>query len=110
MVTAPLINTSFIELPSVGRTNQPPAAPLEVTIRKDGSIFLRDRERGGAERRVSKEVLVKEIKALQARMKDQPVVIAADQDVAYKSVVEVMDLLQSTGVSKVGLLTRPRSG
>jgi biopolymer transport protein TolR len=110
MVTAPLINTSFIELPSVGRTNQPPAAPLEVTIRKDGSIFLRDRERGGAERRVSKEVLVKEIKALQARMKDQPVVIAADQDVAYKSVVEVMDLLQSNGVSKVGLLTRPRSG
>jgi biopolymer transport protein ExbD len=38
------------------------------------------------------------------------VVIAADQDVAYKSVVEVMDLLQSNGVRKVGLLTRPRSG
>jgi biopolymer transport protein TolR len=110
MVTAPLINTSFIELPTVSRSNQPPAAPLELTIRKDGSIFLRDREHGGAERRVSKDTLVEEIKSLQGKTKDQPVVIAADQDVAYKSVVEVMDLLQSNGVSKVGLLTRPRSG
>ena len=110
MVTAPLINTSFIELPTVSRSNQPPAQPLELTIRKDGSIFLRDRERGGAERRVSKETLVQEIKSLQGKTKDQPVVIAADQDVAYKAVVEVMDLLQSNGVSKVGLLTRPRSG
>ena len=34
MVTAPLINTSVIELPSVSRSNQPPAAPLEVMIRQ----------------------------------------------------------------------------
>ena len=53
---------------------------------------------------------MEEIKALQGKTKDQPVVIAADQDVAYKAVVEVMDLLQANGVSKVGLLTRPRSG
>ena len=110
MVTAPLINTSFIELPSVSRSNQPPASPLEVTIRKDGSILLRDRERGGAERRVTKNELVSEVKQIVSRSREQPVVIAADQDVAYKVVVEVMDLLQSNGVAKVGLLTRPRSG
>ncbi len=110
MVTAPLINTSFIDLPSVGRSNQPPASPLEVMIRKDGSILLRDRERGGAERRVTKDELVSEVKQIVSRSREQPVVIAADQDVAYKVVVEVMDLLQSNGVAKVGLLTRPRSG
>jgi biopolymer transport protein TolR len=110
MVTAPLINTSFIELPSVGRSNQPPASPLEVMIRKDGSILLRDRERGGAERRVTKNELVSEVKQIVSGSREQPVVIAADQDVAYKVVVEVMDLLQSNGVAKVGLLTRPRSG
>jgi biopolymer transport protein TolR len=110
MVTAPLINTSMVDLPSVSRSNQPPANPLEVLIRKDGSITLVDRERGGEKRSVSRDTLVREVKAMIARNKDQPVVIAADQDVQYKVVVEVMDVLQSNGVVKVGLLTKPRSG
>ena len=111
MVTAPLINTSMVELPSVSRSNQPPASPLEVLIRQDGSIVLRDRERGGVEKRVGNhDALVREVKAIVARNKDQPVVIAADQDVQYKVVIEVMDVLQSNGVAKVGLLTKPRSG
>jgi biopolymer transport protein TolR len=109
MVTAPLITTSVIELPSVGRSNEAPMAPIEVTIRKDGSIVLRDRERGGAERRVDRDSLVHELKKLMTKP-DQPVVIAADQDVAYKHVVRIMDLLQSNGVARVGLLTRPGSG
>ena len=37
MVTAPMINTSIVDLPSVSRSNQPPANPLEVMIRQDGS-------------------------------------------------------------------------
>jgi biopolymer transport protein ExbD len=38
------------------------------------------------------------------------VVIAADENVPYKHVVQVMDLLQANGVARVGLLTRPLSG
>ena len=110
MVTAPLITTSVIELPSVSRSNQPPAAPLEVLVRRDGSLLLRDRDRGGAERRVDRDTLVYEVKRLQQRNREQPVVISADQDVAYKHVIQVMDLLQSNGVTRVGLLTRPLSG
>jgi biopolymer transport protein TolR len=111
MVTAPLINTSMVDLPSVSRSNQPTANPLEVLIRKDGSIELIDRERGGEKKRVvNRDALVGQVKAMIARNKDQPVVIAADQDVQYKVVVEVMDVLQSNGVVKVGLLTKPRSG
>ena len=110
MVTAPLINTSVIDLPSVGRSNLPPAAPIEVLIKKDGSMLLRDREHNGIERRVDRDSLVHELKKLQGRNRDQPVVIAADQDVQYKYVVQVMDLLQTNGVARVGLLTRPLSG
>ena len=109
MVTAPLITTSVIELPSVGRSSQAPVAPIEVMIRKDGSMLLRDRERGGAERRVDRDSLVHELKKLQVNA-DQPVVIAADQDVPYKHVVRVMDLLRSNGIARVGLLTRTGSG
>ena len=110
MVTAPLISTSVIDLPSVSRSNQPPAAPLEVLIQRNGSIVLRDRERGGAERRVDRDTLVYEVKRLQQRNREQPVVIAADENVPYKHVVQVMDLLQANGVARVGLLTRPLSG
>jgi biopolymer transport protein TolR len=110
MVTAPLINTSVIDLPSVSRSNQPPVAPLEVMIQHNGSIVLRDRERGGAERRVDRDTLVYEVKRLQQRNREQPVVIAADGNVPYKHVVQVMDLLQANGVARVGLLTRPLSG
>jgi biopolymer transport protein TolR len=110
MVTAPLINTSMIDLPSVSRSNQPPVAPLEVVITRKKELFLRDRERGGALIPLTREGLIREVKARQARNKDQPVVIAADQDVVYKEVLEVMDLLQANGVAKVGLLAKPRSG
>jgi biopolymer transport protein TolR len=110
MVTAPLINTSMVDLPSVSRSNQPPVNPLEVLIRQDGTILLRDRERGGEQRPVNRDTLVREVKAMIARNKEQPVVIAADQEVQYKVVIEVMDVLQSNGVVKVGLLTKPRSG
>jgi len=110
MVTAPLITTSVIELPSVSRSNQAPVAPLEVIIRKDGSWWLRDRDRGGAQQRVDRDSLVSEVKRAQQRKRDQPVVIAADQDVAYKHVIQVMDLLQTNGVTRVGLLTRPLPG
>src|SRR5689334_19976722 len=75
MVTAPLINTSVINLPSVSRSNTPPVAPVELMIKKDGGMLLRDRERGGSEKRVDRDTLLHELKKLQARNGEQPVVI-----------------------------------
>jgi biopolymer transport protein TolR len=43
MVTAPFINPSQVELPSIGKSAEAPMAPLEVVIRLDGSLLLRDR-------------------------------------------------------------------
>jgi biopolymer transport protein ExbD len=37
------------------------------------------------------------------------VVIAADREVLYERVVEVMDMLQRNNVQRVGLLVRPGS-
>jgi biopolymer transport protein ExbD len=37
------------------------------------------------------------------------VVIGADRRVEYGRVMKIMDMLQSEGVSRVGLLTRPRT-
>jgi biopolymer transport protein TolR len=110
MVTAPLINPGQIELPSVGQALKPPVAPLEVEIRKDNSLHLRDREKSNATRKVSQEELVEAVREQQERNPEQAVVISADKSVRYEEVLKVMDVLQSNQVKKVGLLAKPRAG
>jgi biopolymer transport protein TolR len=109
MVTAPLVNPGQIELPQVGKTTSPPVQPMEVSVRADESLWLRDRARGGNEKRVSRTELLQEIKTKQSRNADQAVVISADKDVRYEKVLDVMDMLQANQVKKVGLLAKPRT-
>ena len=109
MITAPLINPGQIELPTVGKTSDPPQQPMEVSIRTDGSLWLRDRARTAQERRVSRNELISAIRQKQKQSPEQAVVISADKDVRYESVLEVMDMLQQNQVRRVGLLAKPRS-
>jgi biopolymer transport protein TolR len=110
MVTAPLMNPGVIDLPSIGKSSTPPAAPMEISIRAGGALGLTDRDISGAERPVNRDELIKLIRAKQAKKPDQPVVISADKDVKYEAVIQVMDLLQQNQVKRVGLLAKPRSG
>ena len=57
MVTAPLINPGQVELPSIGKTSNPPVAPLEVSIHTDQTLWLRDRAAGSDERKVVRSAL-----------------------------------------------------
>jgi biopolymer transport protein TolR len=108
MVTAPLINPGQIELPQVSKTSNPPVQPLEVSIRSNQSLWLRDRSRGSSEHQIDRKELLAAIREKQARNPDQAVVISADKDVRYESVLEVMDMLQQNQVKKVGLFAKPR--
>jgi biopolymer transport protein TolR len=107
MVTAPLVAPGQIELPSVGSKLSVPAQPLKVTLNSDGTLSLQDQQAGGAEARVSRDTLVARVRAKQASLPEQPVVIAASKDARYDDVLGVLDLLQRNGVRKVGLLARP---
>lgn len=108
MITAPLISPGQIELPQIGKSLTPPVAPLEVVIKADGSLTLRDRDKAGAEQTISQSQLVEAIKQKQAQNAEQPVVIAADKSVRYEEVMNVMDILQQQQVKKVGLLARQK--
>ena len=108
MITAPLMNPGQIELPSVGKSLAPPIAPLEVIIKKNATLALRDLSRGGQEQNVSREKLIALLKQKQAQNPDQPVVISADKNVRYEEVIKVMDVLQQQQIKKVGLLAQTR--
>ncbi|MEW5942291.1 MAG: protein TolR [Pseudomonadota bacterium] len=110
MVTAPLINPGQIELPQVGQSLKPPVAPLEITIKANRKLLLRDREAAREESEITREELVQAVKEKQAKNPDQPVVIAADKSVRYEEVLNVMDVLQQNQVRKIGLLAKPRAG
>src|SRR3954447_787532 len=107
MVTAPLITTTVIDLPSISRSNAPPAVPIEIIIKTKDNILVRDRDRTQSDRRVTQEELIKLLKSRQKEKNDVPVVIAADKTVAYGDVIDVMDLLQRNQIRKVGLLAKP---
>ena len=107
MVAAPLINPGQIELPQVGQQLKPPVAPLEVIIRKDNKLLLRDRTGAATETEIGRPDLVQALKQKQANNPEQAVVISADKSVRYEKVLDVMDLLQQNQVKKVGLLAKP---
>jgi biopolymer transport protein TolR len=107
MVTAPFINPTQVELPSIGKSAAAPVAPLEVVIRVDGSLLLRDRGVNEEGEAVPESRLEAAVRARQKITPKQPVVISADKNVRYESVMRVMDTLQSLGVARVGLLVKP---
>jgi biopolymer transport protein TolR len=108
MVTAPLITPGVVDLPSVGKASQAPEAPLEVIIRTDQTMLLRERAKGQAQdRKVNMPQLIAAVKQKQARSPDQAVVISADKDVRYEAVLKVMDELQRAEVKRVGLMVKP---
>ena len=106
MVTAPMMTTASIDLPSVGKAATAPTAPLEVQIKADQSLSLIDRAGNSKEIRVDRSELKKLVLAAQAKNPDQPVLIAGDKNVKYEAVLSVMDDLQRAQVKRVGLLVQ----
>lgn len=106
MVSAPFVNPSLVNLPSVGKSSRMPDRPLEVVIRANGSITLRDGQKDLAQGVVEVAERVRAAQQANAAA-PRPVVIAADKDVKYEHVMNVMDRLQKAGVQRVGLSVRP---
>ena len=106
MVTAPMMTTASIDVPSVGKAAQPPAEALQVNIRADQSLTLT--LAGKSEGPVlTRSELAHAIVDAQSKNPDQPVVIVGDKSVKYEAVLSVMDELQRQQVKRIGLLVQP---
>jgi len=109
MATAPFLSPSQVELPRMGQGSSSPVGPLEVVLRSDASLMLRDRAADGHEEAFTEGRLVAELRARQAARPGQPVVLAGDRNLRYEQVMRLMDLLQRGGVERIGLLVQPAS-
>jgi biopolymer transport protein TolR len=108
MVTAPLITTGVIDLPTVGKAKLRPEHVVEVVVTGDDSVKLRvdGKDVEGATLRT----LVARVRQIQAGNAETPVVISADKAIKYEAVVKVMGTLQGGGVQRVGLSVKSSGG
>ncbi len=105
MVTAPLITPSMIDLPSVGKASRQPDQIIQIVIGKNDSLEMKIKDKTSA---LSLKDLANTVKSAQgardgAAVANSAVVISADKNVKYESVVKVMDTLQRAGIQRVGL-------
>ena len=105
MVTAPLITPSMIDLPSVGKANKQPDQIIQVIVDKNEALEIKIKDQ-------TTSINLKELAGAVKRAQGAPnsssvansaVVISADRNVKYESVVKVMDTLQRAGIQRVGL-------
>jgi biopolymer transport protein TolR len=105
MVTAPLITPSLIDLPSVGKASRQPDQIIQVIVSKNDKLELKSADKtspvdlGGLAKAVQRAQGAKD----SAAAANTAVVISADKNVKYESVVRVMDTLQRAGIQRVGL-------
>ena len=104
MVSAPLITTGVVDLPSMGKAKQRPPSVIEVIVGTDEHLKIRIDKADPVG--ITIPELAARVSELQAGRSDVPVVIAADKSVRYESVVKVMDTLQRAGVQRVGLAVK----
>jgi len=100
MVTAPMISPSMVDLPSVGKAAKQPDQVVQVVIQKDERLELVS---NGKTDSATLGSVAASVKRLLGDGTNTAVVISADRNVKYETVVKVMDSLQRAGIARVGL-------
>jgi biopolymer transport protein ExbD len=85
-----------VELPSSSTVKLDKGAPLSVTIRADGKIFL-DRKK------VTLEKLGDSLRHMSGTRREKGVLLFADRKVAYQDVFKVMDQIRLSGITRISL-------
>ena len=108
MVTAPLVTPAVIDLPTVDKASAPRVVPLEIYVKTDQGLVVRQRDSRGSvvnEQSLSRAQLPGFIKSLKSKG-DLSVLIGGDKAARYESVLAVMEELRKQGVQRVGLQVR----
>ena len=92
------IKTIPIRLPVAQNSETVSKSNFAVTVKKDGALYLEDNK-------IELKQLVANAAAASKRDTAFSVIIRADGDANYKTVIELMDELKGAGVTRFGLAT-----
>jgi len=111
MVTAPLLTQGIqVDLPKAAAEPLDPELtqdelPLVLSVDQEGNLYLNAGDNEDAP--VDARTVIARTAAVLRRRPETPVLVKADQAVAYGRVVNAMVLLQQGGAEKVGFITDP---
>ena len=105
MVTAPMIQTGIVSLPTVSEVPQAPPEAMYLIIKQDGSYALREAGASAASDMSRHEVLQRLTEAL-ASNPAQSIVVSADKSLTYEVVMQELNALRQAGFARVGLETQ----
>ena len=100
MVTAPMITPSMVDLPSVGKAAKQPDQVIQIVVQKDDSLEMLNDSKT---QKINLDSLANNVRVAQTGQANSAVVISADRNVKYETVVKVMATLQRAGIQRVGL-------
>ncbi len=112
MVSAPLLPTGVVDLPTMGKAQKAPEKVVEIVVEDEDRVKLRVNSRdAGMVMLPDLATKVKEVQdSAEGGMAAVPVIISARKDVRYEAVVKIMDTLQRAGIGRVGLSVRTTGG
>jgi biopolymer transport protein TolR len=109
MVVSPMVNPSIIDLPTAGKSALPPPEYIQVSLKPDAAATIAitgGKSSGKQETASSREDLVRRLRALHESNEDMAVMIAADKNIKYDEVIQVVSEAKKMGFRRVGLATR----
>jgi len=105
MVAAPMLTSGVdVNLPdSKAKALQTEdQKPIEITVDKNGNIFLADTE-------IKKAALISILKPMMEGDEERRIYIRGDRDIEYGKIMEVLGYLNSAGFRKVALISNPKN-
>ena len=90
-----------VNLPKAASGSQPPIETVVISLTKEEQLFLNKTQ-------VSRDSLLQSLHAELEKNPELLVVINADDGVQHGRVVEIMDDVRQTGVSKLSIAVKPR--
>lgn len=101
MVAAPMMTQGVqVALPKADAKPIEQEKPVEIMLKKDGTISIGSTV-------VAREELVTRLTAIQEGRDTAGILLRADKDINYGTVMEIMAALQAAGMVDVGLVTDP---
>ena len=102
MVTAPLLTVGVqVDLPESNADSiQSNDEPLEITISKDGTIYIQETS-------IQLKELVPKLTAITNNNLDTKIYVRGDAMIDYGKVMKVLGELSGSGFTKVALITKP---
>ncbi len=102
MITAPMLQQGMdVNLPVASGTPQPQdETQIVLTITRKGEVYLNQTS-------YTLDALRPKLQALYRTRRNRDILLRADAEVPYGTVVRVMDEVKKAGILKLGMITQP---